>query len=155
MIRHRFVTLAGLCMMLLVAPARAQNEDQLYTASKLQLDVTKVLLAQETAWNKGDLDGYLSHFKDAEDTRALLGAPVRGLQHIRDAFHNSFPNRESMGTLENSEVEVRALGENFALATGRYRLVRSKKGGGNLEGIFTEVMEKTPAGWQVIFSEST
>jgi ketosteroid isomerase-like protein len=60
-----------------------------------------------------------------------------------------------MGKLENSEVEVRELGEKFALVTGKYHLSRSKKAGGDATGTFTEIFEKTAAGWQVIFSENT
>ncbi|HEY4358063.1 MAG TPA: DUF4440 domain-containing protein [Acidobacteriaceae bacterium] len=150
--RLRFMTFVlGLCTL----PVLAQTPDQLYTATPQQLAITKVVLAQESAWNKGDLDGYISHYKDAPDTQAILAGPVRGLNNIRGAFHLNYPNKDSMGTLENSEVEVRALGENFGLATGKYRLARPRKSGGTVEGTFTEILEKTPDGWQVIFSETT
>ena len=135
-------------------PAMAQSSDPLFTASKQQLDVVKVVLAQQGEWNAGDLDKYLSHFKDAADTEVMLGAPVKGLNNIRNAFHTIYTNRESMGELENSEIEVRELGENFALATGKYQLMRSKKSGGEVRGVFSEIFEKTPSGWKVIFSES-
>ena len=146
---------AAFVFILCALPALPQSQDQLYTATRQQLDVTKVLLAQEAAWNKGDLDSYLSHYKDAPDTQAILAGPVRGISNIRQIFHVNFPNHEAMGTLEKTEVEVKALGDNFALATGKYHLVRSKKGGGNTDGSFTEIFEKTGAGWQVIFSETT
>lgn len=151
----RQVFFPALCLLALSAPALAQTQGQLYTASRQQLDVTKVLLAQEAAWNKGDLDGYLSHFRDASDTEAILNGPVRGLNNIRSAFHIAFPNRDVMGQLEQSSVEVRELGENFSLATGHYRLVRSRKNGGDSEGNFTEIFQKTEAGWQLIFTENT
>ena len=147
--------IATFVLLLCTVPLAAQQKDQLFTATRQQLDATKVLLAQETAWNQGDLDGYLSHYKDAPDTQAILGSAARGLDTIRNAFRQNFPNRDSMGRLENSEVEVRALGENFILATGRYHLSRSRKGGGDATGTFTEILEKTAAGWQVIFSENT
>ena len=134
---------------------KPQTEGQLYTASREQLDVTKVVLAQESAWNKGDLDAYLSHFKDAKDTEAVLNGPVRGFDNIRGAYHNSFPSRDAMGTLEQREVEVRELGPNFALATGKYHLTRSRKSGGDAEGTFTEIFEKTEKGWQLVFSQAT
>ncbi len=135
--------------------AVSQTQGQLYTATREQLDVTKVVIAQENAWNHGDLDGYLAQFKDAGDTEAILNGPVRGIQAIRAAYHTSFPNREAMGTLEQSSVEVRELGPNFALALGRYRLARTKKNGGDAEGNFTEVFEKTETGWKLIFTENT
>ncbi len=135
--------------------ARAQNANQLYTASREQLDVTKVVLAQEAAWNNGDLDTYLSHFKDARDTEAVLNGPVRGFGNIRSAYHASFPSKDAMGQLEQSEVEVRELGPDFALATGRYRLTRTKRNGGEAQGNFTEIFEKTAGGWQLIYSQTS
>ena len=41
------------------AALHAQAPDQLYTATRLQLDVTKIVIAQQAAWNKGDLDSFL------------------------------------------------------------------------------------------------
>jgi uncharacterized protein (TIGR02246 family) len=140
---------------LLFGGGHAAGSQQLYTASREQLDVTKIVLAQENAWNKGDLDGYLAAYKDASDTEAILNGPVHGIAAIRAAFHTSFPNREAMGTLEQSSVEVRELGPNFALALGHYRLARGRKNGGDAEGNFTEIFEKTDAGWKLIFSENT
>jgi uncharacterized protein (TIGR02246 family) len=135
--------------------ASAQNSDPLFTATRQQLDVVKVVLAQQDAWNKGDLDAYLSHYKDAPDTQAVLATLVRGIDNIRAAYKANFPNKDSMGAIEDSEVEVRALGDSFALATGKYHLVRSRKAGGEVSGTFTEVFEKTPDGWKIVFSEST
>ena len=147
-----------LALPLLLFPAEAvsaQGADQLYTATREQLDVTKVALAQEAAWNKGDLDAYLDFFKDAPNTEAVLNGPVLGTAKIRSAYHASFPSKDAMGQLEQGEVSVRELGPNFALATGRYHLTRSRHNGGDTEGTFTEVFEKTPNGWKLIFSETT
>jgi uncharacterized protein (TIGR02246 family) len=135
--------------------ALAQATGQLFTATKEQLDVAKVVLAQEDAWNHGDLTAYLSYYKDAPDTQAILGGPVRGLPAIRAAFRENFPSSTSMGTLEQSAVQVRELGDNFALAIGKYTLNRPHKDGGEATGSFTEVLERTPAGWKIIFSENT
>lgn len=128
---------------------------QLYTASRQQLDVTKIVLAQEKAWNRGDLEAYLDQYKDSEETEAILNGPVRGLGAIRAAYHTSFPNREAMGVLEQSSVEVKELGPNFALALGHYKISRPRKNGGDAEGNFTEIFEKTEGGWKLVFSENT
>lgn len=153
--RRSLPALMSLIFAAMTASAFAQQPDQMYTATREQLDVTKIVLAQEDAWNKGDLDGYLSHFKDASDTEAILNGPVLGLANIRNAYHANFPNREAMGQLEQSDVDVRELGPDFALATGRYRLTRARHNGGDAQGTFTEVFEKTAKGWQLIFSENT
>ena len=158
MVPRRIVSsaLAGtFCAVLLAAPAFSQNGDQMFTATRQQLDVVKVILAQQNAWNNGDLDGYLSHYKDAPDTQAVLANLVRGIDAIRGAYKQNFPNKESMGTIEDTDIDVRALGDNYALATGKYHLNRSKKSGGAIDGSFMELFEKTPKGWQIIFSQST
>ena len=147
----RLALIGTLCAL----PAFAQQPDQLYTATRQQLDVTKALVAQAAAWNRGDLDGYVSFYKDAPDTIAVLSGPVHGLQSIRNGYSLNFPRPETMGTLDESEVSVRELGERFALATGKYHLTRSKKGGGDTDGTFTDILEKTPAGWRIVYSSTT
>jgi uncharacterized protein (TIGR02246 family) len=137
------------------ASGRAQQRDQLFTATREQLDVAKIVLAQEAAWNKGNMDGYLMYYKDAADTEALLASPVRGLANIRNVFHVNFPTRDAMGSLEQSEVSVRELDDKFAIATGKYHLTRTRKGGGDTSGTFVEVFTKTDAGWQIVFSVTT
>lgn len=143
------------CSLPYASGALAQRPEQLYTATREQLDVTKVVLAQEKAWNQGDLEAYLKFYKDAPETEAILNGPVHGFSAIRGALHASFPSRDSMGTLEQSSVEVKELGPSFALALGHYRLLRSRKNGGDAEGNFTEVFEKTESGWKLVFSENT
>lgn len=137
------------------APAVSQKEDPLFTASRQQLDVVKIVLAQQAAWNKGDLDGYLSHYKESPDTQAVLANLVRGVENIRAAYRQNFPNKDSMGSIEDTDIDVKTLGDNYALATGRYHLNRPKKSGGPVEGTFMELFEKTQGGWQIIFSQST
>ena len=57
---------AVLCCAMIGAVAVAQDpKDTLYTATHEQLAVVKIVLAQESAWNRGDLDGFLSAFEDA------------------------------------------------------------------------------------------
>lgn len=153
--RHLCTFLTPFASLLLVMPLPAQTPGQLYTATREQLDVTKIVIAQENSWNKGDLDAYLSHFKDAKDTEAVLNGPVRGLENIRSAYHTSFPNHDVMGQLEQTEVDVRELGSDYALATGKYRLTRSRKNGGEAQGTFTEIFEKTAEGWKLVFSQNT
>jgi uncharacterized protein (TIGR02246 family) len=133
----------------------AQAPDQLYTATHQQLDVAKALLAQQAAWNRADLEAYLNFYKDAPDTQAVLAGPVRGMQSIRNAYSINFPRAETMGSLDESEVDVRALGDDHAIATGHYHLTRNKKGGGDADGSFVDIFEKTPSGWKIIFSETT
>jgi ketosteroid isomerase-like protein len=151
---NRIASLFLCALICATAPTSAQ-QDKLYTASRQQLEAVKIVLAQEAAWNRGDIDAFLSRFKDDPETQIMMGNSVRGLINIHATFRLNYPTREAMGTIGYSDVEARDLGENFAMATGKYHLERAKKAGGSVEGTFTEVMEKTPDGWMVIFSETT
>src|SRR5258708_17139415 len=64
-----FLPLAAFSLAL-VSPALlpAQQPDPLHTASRQELSIIKVLLAQENAWNKGDIARYVNGFKDSPDT---------------------------------------------------------------------------------------
>lgn len=152
-----FLLLLFAACILFTAPSQAgaQSSDPLFTATRQQLDVVKIVLAQQESWNKGDLDGYLSHYKDSRDTQAVLATLVRGIENVRNAYRANFPNKDTMGSIEDSEVEVKALGDNYAIATGKYHLTRSRKAGGSVDGTFMEVFEKNSSGWQIVYSAST
>jgi ketosteroid isomerase-like protein len=139
--RRLILTIFGMCVAL---PLNAQAAD-----------ATALLTAQQAAWNKGDMQAYTSFYKDAMDTEALLPMPIHGLQSIRNQYAINFPNAEVMGTLEETDVKVRPLGEGFVLATGFYHLVRGKKAGGEADGTFIDVLEKTSRGWKIIYSATT
>ncbi|WP_263380994.1 YybH family protein [Granulicella paludicola] len=135
------------------APLFAQQPAHLPTPAEAELNT--VLSAQAAAWNKGDLAAYLGFYKDARDTQAMFTSPIRGLASIRNAYLLSFPNAEAMGTIDESEITVRPMGENFALVTGVYHLTRNKKAGGTADGLFTDILEKTSRGWKIVYSATT
>jgi ketosteroid isomerase-like protein len=149
--------LAALSLILL-APAAllpAQAPNPLHTASRQELDIIKVLVAQENAWNKGDLAAFASSFKDSPDTLFITHQVFRGFAGLVDEYKHDYPSRGAMGALAYSDLEVHPLDENFAVVIGRYRLERSKKDGGNVEGLFSLVFEKTDNGWKIVVDHTT
>src|ERR1700733_14181174 len=121
--------------LILLAPAllTAQANDPLHTATRQELNIIKVLLAQENAWNKGDLAAFASGYKDAPDTLFITHQVSRGFAGLIDEYKHDYPNRASMGTLTYSELEVRPLDENYAVVIGKYHLERGKKEGGGAD----------------------
>ena len=148
--------LAALSLSLLTpALLSAQAPDPLHTASRQELSIIKVLIAQENAWNKGDLAGFASSFKDSPDTLVITHTVSRGFTGLLDEYKRDYPTRAAMGTLSFSDLEVHPLDENFAVVTGRYRLERGKKEGGNAEGLFSLVFENTDNGWKIVVDHTT
>jgi uncharacterized protein (TIGR02246 family) len=141
----------------LLTPAllSAQAPDPLHTASRQELSIIKVLIAQENAWNKGDLAAFASSFKDSPDTLVITHTVSRGFTGLLDEYKRDYPSKAAMGTLAYSELEVHPLDENFAVVIGKYHLERSKKDGGNAEGLFSLVFENTDNGWKIIVDHTT
>jgi len=131
------------------------QDPQLHTASSTELGVIKVLLAQEKAWNAGDIDTFVQAYKDSPDTLFLSGTVNRGYSGMAESYHHQYPSRAAMGNLAFSELEVHPLDDRFAYVIGKYHLDRSKKEGGNADGLFSLIFEKTDKGWKIVVDHTT
>jgi ketosteroid isomerase-like protein len=154
----RFATACALLTLLLAPSGRATAQDAdnpLHTATRTELDVVKVLLAQEKAWNDGDLAGYVKGYKNSPDTIFIGKQISRGFAQILDDYEHNYPSKASMGTLGFSELEVHSLSDTFATCLGKYHLDRSKKEGGPADGSFSLVLEKTADGWKIVLDHTT
>jgi ketosteroid isomerase-like protein len=144
----------------LLAPSHStaqtqEGENPLHTASRTELDVVKVILAQEKAWNAGDLEGYVKGYKNSPDTLFVGRQVSKGYQQILDDYKHNYSTRAEMGTLTFSELEVHPLSDTFAVCLGKYHLDRSKKDGGPADGMFSLVFEKTADGWKIVLDHTT
>lgn len=138
-----------------IAAAPAAQPEPLHTASPVELACIKVLLAQERAWNEGDIDKFAKGYKNSPDTLFISREINRGYAGLLDSYHKDYPNRAAMGTLAFSDLEVHPLDEHFAVTLGKYHLERTKKAGGNADGVFSLILEKTPEGWRIIVDHTT
>jgi ketosteroid isomerase-like protein len=152
-LRHLFL----FATLLILAPtAWSQGgPEPLHTASQQELDIVKVLLAQESAWNRGDIEGFARGYKDSPDTIFLSRQLSRGYAGLVEQYHRDYPTKAAMGTLAFSDLEVRPLDDHYAVCLGKYELERSKKEGGRAEGLFSLVFEKTEKGWKIIIDHTT
>jgi ketosteroid isomerase-like protein len=135
---------------------RAQDTDNsLHTASRVELDVVKVVVAQEKAWNAGDLESYVKGYKESPDTLFIGRQVSKGYTQILEDYKRNYSTRASMGTLTFSELEVHPLSDAFVVCLGKYHLDRSKKDGGGADGIVSLVLEKTDQGWKIVLDHTT
>jgi ketosteroid isomerase-like protein len=148
------IRIVSFSLILLTPALLPAQEAPLHTASKQELDVIKVLLKQEDAWNHGDMDTFVQGFKDSPDTIFITHQISRGYTGMVEAYKRDYPSRAAMGLLSFSDLEVRTLDENCAVVIGKYHLERGKKDGGNAEGMFSDVLEKTDQGWKIVIDHS-
>lgn len=131
-----------------LSPAAVRAED---VSSAIQ----KTMQAQTEAWNHGDVDGFMAAYKEAADTTYIGKQIAQGFQHIRAHYKEHYTSPEVMGKLTFSDLNVRSLGDKFAVATGKFALARSAAGGGSAEGVFSLVWEKTNQGWKIILDHTS
>ena len=114
-----------------------------------------MLDAQQAAWNRGDVEGFMSGY-EASDSTTFVGATItRGYQQVLDNYHRRYPTKEKMGRLTFSEIEVKALGAEYASVIGRWHLDRPASAGGDVGGIFTLLFRKTASGWKIILDHTS
>lgn len=112
--------------------------------------IRAAIAMQETTWNKGDLDAFVTSYKNSPDILFISSKINKGYAAMVARYHAAYPTRESMGVLTFSDVEVQPLGPGFATATGKFHLKRTAAGGGDTGGSWMLVFEKTAQGWKVV-----
>jgi ketosteroid isomerase-like protein len=117
--------------------------------------VRAVLEAQQAAWNRGDVEAFMSGY-DASDSTTFVGATItRGYRQVLENYHRRYPSKEKMGHLAFSGIEVMPLGAEFASVLGKWHLDRSPEAGGEAGGFFTLLFRKTPGGWKIILDHTS
>ena len=142
----------GACLAVLVLPAL------IFLRAQPQLTedaVRAVLTAQQAAWNRGDVDAFMSGY-EASDTTTFVGATItRGYRQVLENYRRRYPTKEKMGRLTFSDTEVTTLGTEFASVIGRFHLDRAAEAGGPASGIFTLLFRKTAGGWKIILDHTS
>ena len=134
---------------------RAQDNTSLHTAGRTELDIVKVLLAQEKAWNAGDIDEYAKGYKHSPDTLFIGRQISRGYTQMLEDYKRNYPTRASMGTLTFSELEVHSLERYVRRMRGAIPSGPAQEGGRHSGWIFSLVFEKTDQGWRIVMDHTT
>lgn len=119
-------------------------------------EVRAMLADSVEAWNRADIEEFVSFYEDAPETTFIGREVVRGgAGAILGRYRRQYPTKETMGTLRFSGIAVRRLSDEFALVAGEFHLTRSEAGGGDAHGRYTLVVRKTPDGWKIIHDHTS
>jgi len=144
--------LALMCVVMVTCAQAQENEEAAIRAA---------IVEQCSAWNRGDLGAFMQSYEDSPET-TFIGAQVRkGYEPILERYRTAYANREQMGTLTFSNLEVRPLaaasGEiEYAIVTGNFHLERTATGEAKKnDGVFSLVWHKGPKGWKIILDHTS
>lgn len=115
--------------------------------------IRAVLDAQVAAWNRGDIDGFMEGYWRSPETVFVSGDTVtHGWQTVLDRYKKGYDTREKMGTLTFSDLEIKVMSKDMAVATGRWQLARAAD---TPHGRFTLIFRKTSEGWRIVHDHTS
>ena len=115
-------------------------------------ELEAALQATAAAWNRADIDGFMAPYApDATymTPAGVIGVPAMRARYLAKYFTGSKPDQQ----LRFDQLDVRALGAEHALMTGRFTLA----GGGKPEqtGRFSLVWVRSGQGWKIVHDHSS
>jgi uncharacterized protein (TIGR02246 family) len=147
----RFLLAASLIVagvLLAISPARGGDSD---TAKKA---IQKVLDDQDSAWNKGDLEGFMAGYWKSDELTFFSGKDVtKGWNATLERYKKRYQSEgKEMGKLTFSELKIDVLGPESAVVRGRFKVVMSKE---TSQGLFTLIFKKTADGWKIVHDHTS
>src|SRR5579862_2933509 len=83
-------------------------------AASPEQDIRRVLDDQVSAWNRGDIPGFMEGYDKSESTTFVGTAITKGHAGVLANYRKRYPTPEKMGTLRFSDLEIRPLGAEYA-----------------------------------------
>jgi len=109
--------------------------------------IRRVLADQEMAWNKGDIDAFMTGYWHT-DSLKFVGARgiTKGWQNTSDGYKKRYPNTDAMGILKFTILSIEKTGKKSAFVTGQWQLTRKI---GDIGGYFTLLWKKINGKWVI------
>jgi uncharacterized protein (TIGR02246 family) len=116
--------------------------------------IRKVIEDQQAAWNRQDLEAFMSGYWSSPDLTFFSGArESKGWQAALDRYKKNYQSAgHEMGKLEFANLRIEMLGPEAAFVRGEFHLTMPD--GKTPHGLFTLVFRKFPEGWKIIHDHS-
>jgi hypothetical protein len=113
-------------------------------------EVNRALLGMVERWNAHDLDGFLDYFWKSPDLTVVTDAQqYSGWQELHDSYMRGFHNRDEMGELLPSRVQIRMVRPDLAFAL-TYWTIRFPVSKHISVGIDTSYLQRFGSDWKII-----
>ncbi|MEZ4399015.1 MAG: nuclear transport factor 2 family protein [Kofleriaceae bacterium] len=146
-------SLLGVWIAVALAACAARPAARTFTTGD-EAAVRAVLSAQQEAWNRGDLAGYMAGYWRSPALVFTSGGQIRhGWEETFRKYQARYGTDPStMGKLTFELLGVQALGADGAIVLGRWRLTDTPNAGG---GVFSVALVRTTEGWKVVHDHTS
>ncbi len=115
--------------------------------------IRSILQAQQDAWNRGDIDGFMNGYARSPSTVFISEDTIRrGWETVRARYQQKYSDRAKMGRLSFSDIEINLLSSDAAVVVGRWSLERAKD---RPHGRFTLIFKRLPDGWRIVHDHTS
>ena len=128
-----------------------------FTAEKniesIKNEIKVVLDDSEKGWNTGNIEQYMECYRKSEKMRfAGNGNFNFGWENTLKRYKKSYPDKEAMGRLSFSDVDITVISNDAALVFGRWTLRYPDK---EKTGLYTLLLRKFDEGWRIVHDHSS
>jgi ketosteroid isomerase-like protein len=118
-------------------------------------EIESVLHAQQEAWNRHDLDAFMTGYWKSPELTFFSGANEHdGWQAAMDRYRSTYTSAgHEMGKLDFSNLRIELLGSDAAFVRGSWHLTMTD--GKTPHGLFTLVFRKFPDGWKIVHDHTS
>jgi len=115
--------------------------------------INKLMEQQRTAWNKGNLEGFMATYWN-NDSLMFIGKSgvTYGWKNTLENYKKGYPDATAMGTLDFKIIQIQRLASKYYSVTGKWHLERSI---GDLQGHFTLLLRKIKNQWHIVKDHSS
>lgn len=115
--------------------------------------IRKILQEQTAAWNRGDIDEFMKGYWK-NDSLLFVGknGPTYGFTNTLNNYKKNYPNKDYMGQLQFTLLEVKPLSKQLWMVLGKWELTRNA---GNISGHYTLLFKKINGAWVIIVDHSS
>lgn len=126
-----------------------------FSADDVSPAVQKVLTSQQDAWNRHDLEAFMSGYWNSPQLTFFSGAKeTRGWLPTLERYRQTYQAAgKEMGHLEFSELKIEPMGQDAAFVRGAWKLTMAD--GKTPHGLFTLIFRKFPEGWKIVHDHTS
>ncbi len=115
--------------------------------------IAEIMDAQEDAWNRGDLEGFMKAYWPSDELVFIGKSGVqKGYASTLRNYQRSYPNKERMGTLQFENLMMNGVGADHYSVIGAWTLYRTED---TLKGHYSLLWRRIAGEWLIVSDHSS
>ena len=124
-----------------------------FSQNKNETVIRKMLSAQETEWNKGNLESFMKGYWQ-NDSLLFIGknGPKFGYETTLENYKKGYPDTVHMGKFTSTIISMKKLSKSYYFVVGKWFLKRTV---GDATGYYTLLIQKINGEWVIVADHSS